>query len=159
MDPLQQVQRVRAVRCLDQRLQNVSRVVCQTLAEDEALAVREAVDSLQELPRRVIPLDRHHRRLAMASVPAQAKGVRSPCVRSASFGCKLTALARVNATPAKAPAPFRDRAGCYVRLVRDVLVGAKAAGAADGGTAIHRAAAYQNKRLRLRRCETDRVRC
>jgi hypothetical protein len=48
-------------------------VVCQTLAEDELLGVRKAVDSLQELPRCVIPHDQHHRRLAIASVPAKAK--------------------------------------------------------------------------------------
>ena len=46
------------------------RMVCQTLAKDEPLALWEAVDSLQEPPRRVIPLHQDDRRLPVSSLAA-----------------------------------------------------------------------------------------
>ncbi len=49
---------------------NVDRVVRQALAEDESLALGEAVDSLQEPARRVVPLDQNNRWLPVSPLAA-----------------------------------------------------------------------------------------
>ena len=45
-------------------------MVCRALTENESLALREAVDLLQERPCRVVPLDQDDRRLPISSLAA-----------------------------------------------------------------------------------------
>jgi hypothetical protein len=65
---------------------DIDGVVRQTPPEDEPLALGKAVNSLQEPPCRVIPLDQHDRRLPVSSLAAILASQRTSIL--ASLGCK-----------------------------------------------------------------------